>query len=79
MQSGDAYAASKRAIHHALQLAVENEEMRSLDLRSLQSDYFSGSTKAFIGGRKYMQTGQGELLYFSLLRLGRSTTMMSPG
>lgn len=50
--SGDAYAGSKRAIHHALQLAAENEEMRSLNLRALTSARFVESTRAFTRGEE---------------------------
>lgn len=46
--SGEAYSASKRAIQHALQIAGENEEMRSLNLRALGSKHFLESTRAFV-------------------------------
>lgn len=49
--SSEAYAASKRAIEHALQLQQENEEMRALNLRALSSDRFLESTRAFIEGK----------------------------
>lgn len=48
--SGESYAASKRAIHYALQVAGENEEMRSLNLRALGSEHFLQSTRTFLAG-----------------------------
>lgn len=45
--SGDAYAASKRAIEHALRLGSEDEEMRALNLRALTSARFLEATRAF--------------------------------
>lgn len=45
--SGEAYAASKRAIEHALRLGSEDEEMRSLNLRALASTRFLEATRAF--------------------------------
>lgn len=50
--SGDAYSASKRAIQHALQIAGENEEMQRLNLRSLGSEQFLQSTRAFVAGSR---------------------------
>jgi enoyl-CoA hydratase/carnithine racemase len=54
-QSGDAYAGSKRAIEHALQLGPEDEEMRALNLRALSSAQFLESTRAFIAGELHSE------------------------
>ncbi len=51
---------SKRAIQHALQIAGENEEMRSLNLRALGSKQFLESTRAFIGAAGDETDGQPE-------------------
>ncbi len=48
--SGEAYAASKRAIEHALRLGAEDEEMRALNIRALSSARFLESTRAFNEG-----------------------------
>lgn len=45
--SGDAYAASKRAIEHALRLGSEDAEMRAMNLRALTSTHFLEATRAF--------------------------------
>lgn len=55
--SGEAYTGSKRAIQYALQLANENEEMRRLNLRSLGSEHFLESTRAFVAGTRDDMSG----------------------
>lgn len=49
VQSNNAYAAVKKSIAYALQLADENDEMRALQMTALASDDFRASTRRFLG------------------------------